>query len=285
MDLTELAGLVEHAFHLPSDLGRARNTVRAYRSDWADFSRWCEQQGRTALPAEPETVCLYLAARAAAGARPSTIRRRLAAIGKVHLAAGHLLPPTRHLSVRRVMAAIEARGPAPVGRRALLAEELRLIVGRLPAGTRAGARDRALLLLGFAGRLRSSELVGLDCEDLEEVESGLRIRVRSGPAGHLGRRIGVAFGPEPETCPVAAVQVWRRAAGIVTGPLFRPVNRHDQVLPRRLDPQSVALVVKRAVRHIGREAEHYAAHSLRSGSAFLEAALGALPDVEGMPGA
>jgi site-specific recombinase XerC len=278
MDLTELVGRFGHALHVPPDLGRSQNTIRAYRSDWADFGGWCAGRGRVALPAEPETVCLYLADRAAAGVRPSTLRRRLAAIGKVHLAAGHLLPPTRHLSVRRVMAAIEEHGPSPIGRRALPAEELHLVVERLPVGTRAAARDRALLLLGFAGGLGRSELVGLDCEDLEEVESGLQVLVRSGRAGHLGRRIAVALGPLPETCPVAAVRAWRKVAEIATGPLFRPVDRHDRVLPRRLSPQSVALVVKRAVRHLGREAELYAAHSLRSGGARLQVA----PD--GSPG-
>jgi integrase len=283
MDLTELVGLIEHALHVPPDLGRSWNTIRAYQSDWADFSRWCDQQGRSALPAEPETLCFYLASRAAAGTKPSTLRRRLAAIGRIHLAAGHLLPPTRHLSVRRVMAAIEERGPSPARRRALEADDLRLIVGRLPVETRAGARDRALLLLGFAGRLRRSELVGLDCEDLEEVESGLRVLIRSRPAGRLGRRIGIAFGPEPETCPVTAVQAWRRVAEIATGPLFRPVNRHDRVLPRRLSPQSAALVVKRALHHLGREAELHPAHSPRPGGALLEAALDAPPDVGQRP--
>lgn len=270
--LSELLARIE-ALYVPPEQGPAWNTVRAYRSDWADFSGWCESHRRAPLPAEPATLCRYLAAQAAAGVRLSTLRRRLSAIGQAHVAAGHPIPPTKHWAVREVMAAIGREHESPLKRKAaLLIEDLRLIVRQLPHETRAGTRDRALLLLAFTGRLGASELVGLDCEDLEEVESGLRLIVRQARAGQGSRHVHVEAGTHPDTCPVTAVRAWRKVAEIGSGPLFRPVNRHDQVLASRLSPRSVALVVKRAVQRVGREAEHYAARSLRTGGlAFLEA--------------
>lgn len=265
----ELLSQIERSIKDPREAVKAPNTLRAYRSDWTDFSAWCEEWGRSPLPADPTTLCLYLAEQGAAGVKPSTLRRRLAAIGQQHLAAGHLLPPTRHWSVCQVMASIQREHRHGVERKAaLLLEELQLALRHLPAGTRAGARDRALLLLGFAGGLRRSELVGLDCEDLEAVEHGLRISVRAARQGRT-REIQLVFARVPDVCPIRAVEIWRRVADIASGPLFRPVTSHDMVLPRRLTPQSVALVVKRAVERVGHEAERYAGQSLRSGRATL----------------
>jgi integrase len=141
----------------------------------------------------------------------------------------------------------------------------------------AGLRDRALLLLGFAGGFRRSELVALDVSDLDETEDGLRLRIRRsrGDQEAAGREVGIPRGQHPETCPVRAVRDWRQAAGILESALFRPVNRYDQLQPQRLSDKGVARIVKRAAERAGMDAAAYAGHSLRAGLAAAAAAGGA----------
>jgi integrase len=146
---------------------KAPNTRRAYHSDWEHFLRWCGTRGRAALPSTPDTVAWYLAENAAK-LKVATLQRRLAAISRVHQAAGVPSPTSRsHAVVRETWKGIRrAQGVAQTAKSPLLPADLRKIAAVLPPGL-AGTRDRALLLLGFAGALRRSELVGLDLEDLD----------------------------------------------------------------------------------------------------------------------
>ena len=142
-----------------------------------------------------------------------------------------------------------------------------------------GERDRALLLLGFAGGLRRNELVGLDVEDLEEVEEGLVIHIRHSKTDQTGKGLkkGVPYGKNRATCPVRAVVSWLRTAGILEGPVFRAVTKDERPRRTRLAAQTVALVVKDAFRLIGKRARDYSAHSLRSGL-VTAAAIGGADD-------
>jgi integrase len=136
-------------------------------------------------------------------------------------------------------------------------------------------RDRALLLVGFAGAFRRSELVGLNVEDLEFNENGLVVHLRrskTDPEGR-GRKVGIPYGLAPATCPVRAVEAWVQVLQIVEGPLFRAVDRHGRIHASRLTPQSVALVVKKRTAKEGIEGD-YAGHSLRAGLATAAAAAG-----------
>ena len=244
---------------------KAPNTRRAYRADWADFAAWCGRYRRSPLPAEPETVAGYLADRSRE-LKPSTLGRRLATISQAHRAEGHE-PPTRHAQVRLVWAGIlRERGLAQSHMRPALTEHIRAMVDHLPASP-LGARDRALILLGFAGAMRRSELVGLDVADVAAADDGLVVLIRRSKTDQagVGRKIGIPFGAHPGTCPVVAVRAWLRGSGIEDGPLFRPVNRHGHVLPARLSDRAVAEVVKRSLRAAGRPAGRYAGHSLRAG--------------------
>jgi integrase len=150
--------------------------------------------------------------------------------------------------------------------RPALTEHIRAMVGHLP-GSLLGTRDRALILLGYAGAMRRSELVGLDVADLEEADDGLVVLIRRSKTDQAGagRRIGIPSGEHAGTCPVAAVRAWLEAARLEAGPLFRPVSRHGRVLPTRLSGRAVAEVVKRSLRAAGRPAGRYAGHSLRAG--------------------
>jgi site-specific recombinase XerD len=259
---------------------KAPNTIRAYRRDLRDFEDFCSEAGLAPLPASSETVALYLASLAEAGAKASTIERRVAAISQAHQLAGHVPSPTQDWMVRATMSGIRRTiGTAPAKKAAAVTAELRRFVDVCPADTLAGRRDRAVLLLGFAGAFRRSELVSLDVDDLEETTDGLRLQLRRSKTDPeaAGTEKGIPFGAHPETCPVRAVRAWLAAADIEQGALFRPVNRHDQLQPGRLTDQSVALIVKRAALRAGLDASRYAGHSLRSGLA-TSAADGGAPE-------
>lgn len=274
----ELEELLEAA-HEYVRSSRAANTVRAYQSDWRAFSSWCEHRQRRPLPAEPETICLYLVALARTGAHAVTIQRRLAAISQAHGAAGHLPSPTSDWRVREVMKGIRRRhGVAPRQQKApLTGGRLRLLVELTPAQSQTGLRDRALLLVGHLGAFRRSELVALDREDVEEVPEGLMLRLQRSKTDQEGEGTWKAIPrrDDPQLCPVRALRTWLEAAEIMAGPIFRPINRHGQVLPRRLSDRSVALIVKRACERAGLDPASFAGHSLRSGFATAAAQGGA----------
>jgi integrase len=140
-----------------------------------------------------------------------------------------------------------------------------------------GARDRALILLGFAGAFRRSELVRLDVDDCAFGKDGLTVTLRRSKSDQdgAGRKIGIPYGSNPETCPVRSMQAWMEAAGINAGPVFRSINRHGQVKAARLSGIDVARVVKKLVERAGLDPAKYAGHSLRAGHATSAAIAGA----------
>ena len=253
----------------------ATNTHRAYRSDWADFVAWCERHGQVPLPATPETVAFYLSALAQV-AKVSTVGRRLTAIAKAHRAAGYESPTKSevvHLTMRGIR---RTHGVAAAQKSPAVLADLRAMLAVLPNNL-LGTRDRALLLLGFAGAFRRSELVSLDVTDLAFGERGLTVTLRraKGDQEAAGTTKGIPFGRHALTCPVMAVRDWMDMSEISEGPLFRSVNRYGHVGNTRLGDKSVALVVKRAAHAAGLDATKYAGHSLRAGLATAAAAGGA----------
>lgn len=247
------------------DGAKAENTRRSYRSDWADFTAWCEKYRRQSMPASPDTVAYYLADRSQ-DLKTSTLQRRLATISEAHRAAG-VESPTKHTQVRYVWAGIcREKGMAQRHAKPTLTKHIREMVEHLPDSL-LGVRDRALILLGYAGAMRRSELVGLDVTDLAIAEEGLVVLIRKSKTDQVGvgRKIGIPFGEHPETCPVRAVQAWIEEGDIDEGPLFRSVNKHGDVSDKRLSDQVVADVVKRSLRAAGKGTKKYAAHSLRAG--------------------
>jgi site-specific recombinase XerD len=167
---------------------KAAGTRRGYEADWTAFRAWCAERRVLALPAEPQTMAAYLAASAEAGLRPSTIGRKLAAIRYAHKLAGFTEPPTNSELVKATLRGIRRTlGTAPDRKAPATADVLGAMLKLCP-NTLIGARDRALLALGFAGALRRSELVALQVEDLTEVPDGLRVLIpaqqnRPGRAG------------------------------------------------------------------------------------------------------
>lgn len=265
------------------------NTRRAYASDWSQFQAWCRRQNLAALPPDPQIVGLYVAALASGATTPnrkpssvSTIERRLSALAWNFAQRGQILDRTdRHIAT--VMAGIRnSHGRPPVQKEAVLPEDVIAMLETLDRGTLRGLRDRAMLLIGFAGGLRRSEIVGLDVgrdqtEDgrgwIEILDLGLVVTLR----GKTGwREVEIGRGSADATCPVVALQTWLKLARIVHGPLFRRVTGQGQsVGPERLNDREVARLVKRTALAAGvrgdlsegERADKFAGHSLRAGLA------------------
>jgi len=249
---------------------KSAGTRRAYRSDWQIFTAWCGARGLEALPATPETVALFLSSEAMAGVKASTIGRRAAAIGYVHKLAGYRDPPSGAEAVKAVMRGIRrAIGTAPVQKAPATADLIGEMLKRCP-DTLAGKRDRALLALGFAGAFRRSELVALEVADIAEVPDGLRVTIRHSKTDQEGAGQEVAIPRGYRLRPVEAVQMWRGAAEINSGPLFRPVLKGGRLQSEPLTDRSVAKIVKRYAELAGLDPAQFAGHSLRSG--FLTSA-------------
>jgi site-specific recombinase XerD len=254
---------------------KAENTIRAYQSDWCHFEGWCKAHGQSSLPATPETVALYVTDLAATH-KPSTITRRISAISQAHQIAG-LETPTKAAQVRLVMAGIRrSLGTAQTAKTPVLVDDLRRMIARLPENL-LGVRDRVLLLIGFCGAFRRSELVGLDVADAAVTREGLVVTIRRSKTDQEGegRKIGIPYGSNPATCPVRAFQDWLQQCGFTAGPVFRPIDRFGRVAAIRLSSAAVADIVKRYAAAVGLDATEFAGHSLRSGLATSAAAAGA----------
>lgn len=250
-------------------------TRKAYASDVRIFSAWCAAHALAALPTAPETVALFLASQANAGSAASTLTRRLAAIKFAHEAKG-LDTPTAHKGVTTALKGIRrAQGTAPTKKKAATADIVKEMVRRCP-DTLTGQRDRALLLLGFAGAFRRSELVALTVADLAFVADGLRISIRKSKTDQEGAGQVIAI-PNGSVlfCPVTAVKNWLAVAGIEDGAIFRAVGKGSRVGQAALSDKSVANRVKHYAGQVGLEAADFAAHSLRAGFVTSAAEAGA----------
>ncbi|MBZ5635184.1 MAG: tyrosine-type recombinase/integrase [Acidobacteriia bacterium] len=254
---------------------KAENTLRGYRADWRDFCAWCELNGQRPLPASPEAVAAYIAG-CAGRLKVGSIQRRLNAIAEAHKAVG-LDSPTAAGIVRNTLKGIRRTlGTAAVQKAPALTADIRAMVERADAGL-IGARDRAIVLLGFAGAFRRAEIVGLDAADLGFGRDGLTVTLQRSKTDQegAGRNVGIPYGSNPDTCPVRTLQTWLEQAGIADGAVFRSLNRHGRVQPGRLSPADVARVVKKLAQRAGLDAARYAGHSLRAGHATSAAASGA----------
>lgn len=168
------------------------------------------------------------------------------------------------------------KGTAPSQKSPALTDDIRAMVGATDEGL-IGLRDRALILLGFAGAFRRSELVSLTAEDCGFGKDGLTIVLRRSKTDQTGegRKIGIPYGSNPETCPVRTVQAWIEGAGIPSGPLFRSINRHGKTQAGGLSGIDVARIVKKLAERAGLDPAKYAGHSLRAGHATSAAIAGA----------
>lgn len=247
-------------------------TQRAYSSDWADFCDWCARAALDPLPAEPATVGLYLAARAP-DLKFATLARRVAAIAAAHRRAGSRLE-TGHPAIAAVLAGIRRQyGSRQIAKDAILVDDLKALLRLLPPGLQ-GIRDRAILLIGFAGAFRRAELSALDIEDINVGALGVVVTLRRSKTDQagVGRRVGIPRGKK-SSCPVHSLEEWLRAAAISDGALFRALDRGHA--GARLSGQAIAEIVKRAAMRAGIDPRRIGGHSLRRGFATSAARGGA----------
>ncbi|RWM05820.1 MAG: DUF4158 domain-containing protein [Mesorhizobium sp.] len=263
------------------------NTRRAYAADWKHFCAWCRRRSFDPLPPDPQIVGLYITAQASGSARDkksvSTIERRLSSLTWNYTQRGQPLDrKDRHIAT--VLAGIRNKHASPPRQKeAILRDDLVAMLETLDRGTLRGLRDRAMLLLGFAGGLRRSEIVGLDvARDQTEdgrgwieffPDKGVLVTLR-GKTGWREAEIG--RGSSDATCPVVALQTWLKLARIAHGPLFRRVTGQGKAVgAERLNDQEVARLVKRAALAAGvrgdlsegERGQKFSGHSLRAGLA------------------
>lgn len=260
---------------------RAPRTLDAYACQWRTFAAWCTSRGLVALPALPTTVAAYLVSRTDAGRKVASIALALSAVAAVHKTAGHV-SPTVHPAVtatwegiRRTLGTAQRRAaPAAV-------DELRAMLEALPSAGLGAVRDRALLLVGFAGAFRRSELEALDVADLSFRAEGLVVSVRRSKTDQegAGAEVAISAGEHAATCPVRALRSWlegtavAEGVSVAEGAVFRSVDRHGHV-GERLDGAEVSRIVKRAAKRAGLDASRFSGHSLRAGLATTAAKLG-----------
>jgi integrase len=273
--VAELQDLTDRARGYAQD-SRSAATRRAYASDLQCFEGWCTRRGIAPYPLEPAPAALYMTELAETKALATIVRRRTA-IAIEHKRRGLNAPPFRHPQVDDVWKGIRRRlGAVPQkAKDALVIEDLRRVVAPL-GGRLLEVRDRALMLLGFAGAFRRSEIVGLDLADVRFVTEGVEVTLRRSKTDQeaVGRLIGIPYGSRLETCPVRALRSWLDASAIVDGPMFRPISRHGIIAPSRLTAGAVAIVVKRRASAVQLNPARLAGHSLRAGFATSAALAG-----------
>lgn len=253
----------------------ADSTREVYSRDWRAFGVWCHDHGLIDLPAQPEVVAWYLTSLAMKSFRVTTIRRHSAAIAAAHRASGYP-SQTGHPAIKELLRGMSRKlGTPPRPVEALLSEDIRRMIHALP-DTLISARDRALILIGFAGAFRRSELVGLDVEDVSYRDEGLVVLLRRSKVDQegKGRLVGIPYGKNPVTCPVAALQHWLGAFGISEGAIFRGLDRHGHIVSERLSKRSVGEIIKRMAEAAGLDPARHSGHSLRSGHATQAAKSG-----------
>jgi integrase len=264
---------------------KTENTRRAYAADLEDFQKWCESKGREWLPAKPETVGLYIGAKAEQLSL-STLERRLAAISVAHKEEGYDPPtsvaeaPLREPWKGIVREKTRAQDGAPP----LLVDELKMIVENLPRYapgengrtgdlTLTALRDRAVLLVGWTGALRRSELVSLQRSDVTFIEGeGANIKLRDSKTDQEGEGLvkGLPHGDSNDTCPVRALRTWFQAVKEETGsdfegPIFRRFYRGESIGEKAITGQYVSKILKRHAQNVGLDPKEYSSHSLRAG--------------------
>ena len=251
--------------------GQARAaTVRAYDGDWRRFTAWCGRYSVAACPAVEATVIAYVGHLVNAGKSPATIRRAVAAISRIHRDRGHNSPCTGdHLQQMRrgladdVDAARRARG----GASPLIGADVRAMVDTCDARTIRGQRDRAIVLLTYAGGFRRSEVAALQVDDLRFESRGVVVTLRrtKTTTAEQARQVSIPKSRHKDTCPRNALRAWLDTARIESGPVFRGIDRWGRGAREALSDRGICRVVQHVADAAGIDGERVSAHSLRAG--------------------
>jgi len=246
---------------------KASNTLRAYQADFSDFSNFCSQNGFKEMPANPKILSLYLT-HLSSTSKYSTLKRRIASIGILHKLKGHYLDTKHPIIVENLMGIKRKFGINQKGKKPLLINDLKLIINvldNIKGNINKRLRDKAILLIGFSGGFRRSELVNIDYEDLEFVNEGVKIFIKRSKTDQSGEGSikAIPYFDNEIYCPVKTLKNWLNEEKIKTGKIFN------------VSDKTIALIIKKYSNLAGFDSNKYAGHSLRSGFATSAAEAGA----------
>ncbi len=276
--ITDLKALKEETL-LNLKSSKAINTVRAYKSDFNDFTLFCAQNGFKALPSEPKIVSIYLTHLSTKNVKMSTIKRRLVSIGVIHKLKGYYLDTKHPTVIENIMGIKRRKGSIQKGKKPLLISTLKKIINVIDEQKNKikKLRDRTIILIGFSGGFRRNEIVSLDYEDLDFVQEGVKINLKRSKTDQFGEGSikGLPYFGNSQYCPVVSISKWIEISKISSGALFRRFAKGSKLTNNRLTDQTVALLIKEYLRLANIDNENYSGHSLRSGFATSAAESGA----------
>ena len=258
---------------------KATNTVRAYKSDFKDFSLFCVQNDFKNLPSDPKIVSLYLTHLSTKDIKISTIKRRLVSIGVIHKMKGHYLDIKHPLIIENLMGIKRRKGTVQKGKKPLLIRDLKTIIdiiNQQKIEDIKKLRDKTIILIGFSGGFRRNEIVSLDVDDLEFVYEGVKITVKKSKTDQFGEGFikALPYFENELYCPVISLKRWLNISKITKGSIFRRFTKGSNLSNNRLTDQTVALLIKEYLKLAGMDSSNYSGHSLRSGFATSAAESG-----------
>ena len=258
---------------------KANNTLRAYKSDFKDFGGFCAKHDFKSMPTDPKIISLYLT-HLSKTSKISTLRRRLVSIGVVHKLKGHYLDTKHPIIIENLMGIKRLKGSIQIGKKPILISHLKKIINvinELDIEEIVKLRNKTLILIGFGGGFRRTELISINHEDLEFVDEGVKIILRRSKTDQFGEGMtkGLPYFSKPTYCPVLNLKNWLKISKIQKGPVFRRFAKGSVLTNHRLTDQSVVLVIKNCLKLAGIENNNFSGHSLRSGFATVAAEAGA----------
>jgi len=246
---------------------KSLNTIRAYQADYHDFLKFCSKNGFQPMPTQPKILALYIT-HLSSYSKYSTLKRRLASISVIHKTKGHYIDTKHPIIMENLMGIKRTNGSNQKGKKPLLINDLKKVIKVIDQSKEKEnrkIRDKALLLIGFSGGFRRSELVDIEYEDIEFVSEGVKIFVKRSKTDQSGEGMtkAIPYFNNKEFCPVIALKNWIKITDLRNGRIFN------------ISDKNVALIIKKYANYAGLESYRYAGHSLRSGFATSTAESGA----------
>ena len=261
-------------------LSKSKNTIRAYKSDFLDFSNFCKQNSLNSLPADYKTVSFYITHLFNNKKKLSSIKRKLVSISLIHKIKGFYIDIKNPAIVENFLGIKRQLGVAQKGKQPLTVENLRKIINSIDINELSlerKLRDKTILLVGFAGGFRRSELTNLNYDDLDFVDEGVKIKIKKSKTDQFGEGMikAIPYFNNEEFCPVINLKKMLKICKINTGRIFRRISKSRKVSLNSLTDQNVALILKKYLTIIGLDNINFSGHSLRSGFATASAESGA----------
>lgn len=247
----------------------AYGTKRVYQSDWRIFEDWCNNRGYQAINADPEIISMFIGSQFHEGLHPSTLNRRLAAI-KFAYKCFKKPSPTDDMLVKATLKGIrrDEKAPPVKAKKAALSHIVKEMVALCNSNSLKDIRNKAILLIGFAGAFRRSELVAVNFEDISFTDKGMEIKIirsKTDQEGKGNMKIILPAKKDIMYCPILAINNWLEKSQIKHGAIFRGINKHNHISETRLSDNSVYHLVKKCIVELGYNFDEFSPHSLRAG--------------------